>query len=387
MSNEIYDKGFVTGESYQIKDIFSDDRKIVIPDLQRDYCWGSKDEKETNRVWKFVNSHYKLFLEFPDSISQIGLIYGYRDLSGRIMLCDGQQRLTTLFLLIGMINRKCEGNPFQNNLISPRELKEDDQEPYLQYAIRETSLSFISNLVTEFFLSKHIANVSDVNSNLFWFYNQYLLDPTVVSMLDALGTMEEFLSELSNDDALKFGQHIVNNLEFMYYDMENRANGEETFVIINTSGEPLTGMENLKPFMVKDLSDCTKWEDMDDWFWKHRNVCDTSTPGMHEFFRWVLYLEITKSILSVEDKSKILSKILTNKEYTFPYEDISLDVIVRYFEAYKRLNLTKTFEARQEAKVYAWLIPSLSYAKKFENATEEEIQAVIHALKLSLIHI
>ena len=225
MSNKIYDKGFVTGESYQIKDIFSDDRKIVIPDLQRDYCWGSKDEKETNRVWKFVNSHYKLFLEFPDSISQIGLIYGYRDLSGRIMLCDGQQRLTKLFLLIGMINRKCEGNPFQNNLISPRELKEDDQEPYLQYAIRETSLSFISNLVTEFFLSKHIANVSDVNSNLFWFYNQYLLDPTVVSMLDALGTMEEFLSELSNDDALKFGQHIVNNLEFMYYDMENRANG------------------------------------------------------------------------------------------------------------------------------------------------------------------
>ena len=381
MSNKIYDKGFVTGESYQIKDIFSDDRKIVIPDLQRDYCWGSKDERETNRVWKFVNSHYQLFLEFPDSISQIGLIYGYRDLSGRIMLCDGQQRLTTLFLLIGMINRKCEGNPFQNNLISPRELKEDDQEPYLQYAIRETSLSFISNLVTEFFLSKHIANVSDVNTNLFWFYNQYLLDPTVVSMLDALGTMEEFLSELSNDDALKFGQHIVNNLEFMYYDMENRANGEETFVIINTSGEPLTGMENLKPFMVKDLSDCTKWEDMDDWFWKHRNVCDTSTPGMHEFFRWVLYLEITKSILSVEDKSKTLSKILTNKEYTFPYEDISLDVIVRYFEAYKRLNLTKTFEARQEAKVYAWLIPSLSYAKKFENATEEEIQAVIHALK------
>ena len=44
----------------------------------------------------------------------------------------------------------------------------------------------------------------------------------------------------SNDDALKFGQHIVNNLEFMYYDMENRANGEETFVIINTAGEPLT---------------------------------------------------------------------------------------------------------------------------------------------------
>ena len=46
MSNEIYDKGFVTGESYQIKDIFSDDRKIVIAALKRDYCCVQKTKKK-----------------------------------------------------------------------------------------------------------------------------------------------------------------------------------------------------------------------------------------------------------------------------------------------------------------------------------------------------
>ncbi len=381
MSKIMNDKGFVTGESYQLKDIFSDDRKIVIPDLQRDYCWGSKEDNETNRVWKFVNSHYKLFKQFPDSISQIGLIYGYKDLSGRIMLCDGQQRLTTLFLLIGMINRMFENNPFKYNLISQRELEEDDQEPYLQYAIRETSLSFISNLVTEFFLSKKIEKVKDVNSKLFWFYEQYNLDPTVTSMIDALSTIETFLLTLDEDDAFRFGFHIINNLEFMYYDMENRANGEETFVIINTSGEPLTGMENLKPFMVKNMADCAIWEDMDNWFWKNRHKYDTSNPGMNEFFRCVMYLERAETITPTEDNKKSLVRIISKKEFIFPYEEISLSTVIEYFEAYKRLGLSNIFETIQAQSVYAWLLPSLLYVKKFPYVSDTDIRRVLHALR------
>lgn len=375
------DKGFITGESYQIKDIFSEDRKIVIPDLQRDYCWGSQDEFETNRVWKFVNSHYKLYKDFPDTISQIGLIYGYQDLSGRIMLCDGQQRLTTLFLLIGMINRKLEDNPFKYNLISKRELEEDDQEPYLQYAIRETSLSFISSLVTEFFLSKKISKVNEINTKLFWFYDQYNLDPTVKSMLYALNTIESFLENINREEAFNFGHHIINNLEVMYYDMESRANGEETFVIINTSGEPLTGMENLKPFMVKNLDDCDKWEDMDNWFWKNRQKFDTSTPGMCEFFRCVMYLEKNTNDVTSEEKNKYLSRLITKKEFTFPYEEISFNTVIEYFKSYKRLQLPTIYETIQEHKVYAWLIPSLLFAKRFPDASEKDIKRITHALR------
>jgi hypothetical protein len=375
------DKGFITGESYLIKDIFSEDRKIVIPDLQRDYCWGSKDENEKNRVWKFIDSHYKLFKQFPDSVSQIGLIYGYKDLSGRIMLCDGQQRLTTLFLLIGMLNKKLKNNLFMYNLISKRELEEDDQEPYLQYAIRETSLSFISNLVTEFFLSDKINKVEDLNSKLFWFYEQYNLDPTVNSMLDALSKIEIYLTHLDDEDATLFGKHIINNLEFMYYDMGTRANGEETFVIINTSGEPLTRMENLKPFMVKNMSDCTLWENMDNWFWKNRNEFDTSDPGMKEFFRCVMYLEKEATMNSTEENSKSLARIISKEDYAFPYEEIKLCTVIEYFKAYKRLGLSKIFENIQDQRVYAWLIPSLLYAKKFADASNTDIRRIRHALR------
>lgn len=50
---------FISGKEYTLKDLFGGDTKIVIPDLQRDYCWGDKAyvNKNTNPqgigVWFF----------------------------------------------------------------------------------------------------------------------------------------------------------------------------------------------------------------------------------------------------------------------------------------------------------------------------------------------
>ena len=32
---------FITGETYTLAELFSGNRRIIIPDLQRDYCWGA----------------------------------------------------------------------------------------------------------------------------------------------------------------------------------------------------------------------------------------------------------------------------------------------------------------------------------------------------------
>ena len=39
---------FISGSAYSIKELFGEDTKIVIPDLQRDYCWGDKAYSEAN---------------------------------------------------------------------------------------------------------------------------------------------------------------------------------------------------------------------------------------------------------------------------------------------------------------------------------------------------
>ena len=150
MKNKI---NFVTGETYTLAELFSGHRRIIIPDLQRDYCWG--DEVHTDEKKELVSGFvYNLIQQFEghqDDSLNLGLIYGYESPETHIQLCDGQQRITTLFLLLGMLNRKVGNNEFRQFLISDYELQ-DDKEPYLLYSIRESSLYFLSDLVCRFFM-------------------------------------------------------------------------------------------------------------------------------------------------------------------------------------------------------------------------------------------
>ena len=112
--NNITTPRLVSGTAYCLRELFSGDNdKIVIPDLQRDYCWGGSSN---DLVGKFVDTI--LNLNRTEEIT-MGLIYGYvnKDLTvEHVQLCDGQQRLTTLFLLMGEINR-LTNNSFANLLI------------------------------------------------------------------------------------------------------------------------------------------------------------------------------------------------------------------------------------------------------------------------------
>ena len=108
---------FKTGNEYTLAELFSNNNKIIIPDLQRDYCWGTKDELAKN----FVAGLYDYYENRKGSDTKLGLgmFYGYEEPIGHIQLCDGQQRLTTLFLLIGMLNRYSDSQGiFKKYLIS-----------------------------------------------------------------------------------------------------------------------------------------------------------------------------------------------------------------------------------------------------------------------------
>lgn len=151
-----------SGETYKITDLFTDKRHIIIPDLQRDYCWGDKKHGDNNieLVSGFLDSLNSIFKENQNKSIKLGMIYAYeypKD-SERIYLCDGQQRITTLYLLLGMLYRETKNEAVKNCLISEVELQ-DDQEPRLQYAIRESTLYFLSDLVCNFFLEDNKTKV------------------------------------------------------------------------------------------------------------------------------------------------------------------------------------------------------------------------------------
>lgn len=348
MANKI---NFITGETYTLAELFSGERQIIIPDLQRDYCWGSSSNKKASGETGELVSDFidNLFIQYglkDKAALNLGLIYGYEVPADHIQLCDGQQRLTTLFLLLGMVNKYT--GKFRQYLISDFEYKHDDKEPYLKYAIRESSLYFLSDLICQFFISNSnkVEDIKDAD----WYFADYSLDPSVKSMIEALEIIEKKLDGKSTEWLTDLGDWLVNKLTFLYFDMETRKNGEETFVIINTTGEPLSATQNLKPLVLKadinkEIEDAAeKWEEVETWFWQKRiveNGNDTADAGFAEFLRWITIVYMSNRGLDVGD-------ILQGKRNCdFPYNDISVTEIGKYREAvewvFSEFSVDKTF--------------------------------------------
>ena len=351
-----------SGKEYNLSQLFSGDNKIVIPDLQRDYCWGDKAwNKDSNNytelVSNFTRNLLSSYIDKKDDDLTLGLIYGYENPKHHIQLSDGQQRITTLFLLLGMLNRRVENN-FQEHLISDYELNHDDKEPYLQYAIRESTLYFLSDLVNEFFLKEGIQKVEDIEKKD-WYFKEYNLDSSIQSMISALKIIEHILNEQEENFSHEgFGKFILKKLKMIYYDMGNRTRGEETFVIINTTGEPLTATENLKPILIgnieveEDRNKASKeWEEREEWFWQNKSKNETTSDiALNDFFIWYWQIRLlqekswkNKKSYSLNPRELFLNKPKTHQENEENPQverwgkSVETGTIHSYFKALKKL--------------------------------------------------
>lgn len=415
------DNHFHTGMELRLARLLDNDIKIIIPDLQRDYCWGTTliqgSTKET-LASRYVHDLIEQYLRDEKDLS-LGLIYGYEVPAGHVQLCDGQQRITTLYLLLGMLNKRTR--TLEDRLISQREL-DDDKEPYLQYAIRESSLYFLSDLVNNFFLSNFQLRVKDI-AHQPWFFNEYDNDPSICSMLATMQDIEKQLDLLQGDQPYRFAYFLCHNIKFIYYDMESRRQGEETFVIINTKGEPLSATENMKPEFIdnyKDTDDVSGkkeasdfWEEMETFFWQNRSkrfqksedadgLNDTADAGMHEFFRWLMMLHLSDDSLTLDEAQKSQYEDIRRRGvYTFDYKAYSLDDIKRYFHAVedlfgangelkdKKAYLSpKEFDDKgnpitNQANWYRTL-PMLLYLFRFPQASPRNRQRMHHFIKYTI---
>lgn len=369
MRNKI---NLVSGETYTLSELFSGKRRIIIPDLQRDYCWGlirgTTSNKKTDYVANFVESLVQYSAEPHLRKLNIGIVYGYELPINHVQLCDGQQRITTLYLLIGMLNRRLGGSCFAHHLATDEALRE----PYLQYAIRESSLYFLRDLLNNIFLvdgSRDAVDIDDIIKKSDWYFGDYDYDPSVQSMIGALVSIENVLSDFGRSKMESLGRFLLDALTFMYYDLENRRNGEETFVVINTTGEPLSSTEHLKPLAItaeinKDYNNLADdWEEIETWFWKKRknlNGNDTADVGFHEFLRWVALLDFSGAIKSDETAKNDtrVQEILSSQEFVFPVNEIAFADVYTSWKTVKFL--FDEWELRNELES-DWLSPKDGY--------------------------
>lgn len=390
-------KELISNEYYSLSELFSTpNRKIIIPDFQRDYCWGDKthgEKQDTDIVNNFLDTLIEEFNSNQNADVLLGKIDVYEHPKNHIYLTDGQQRLTSLYLLLGMLYRNEQDaeqkEKIKRCLISDFEENHDDKEPYLQYAVRESTVFFLRDLVNEFFLKEKNLQVLDIKKQP-WYFNEYDLDPSVISMISALSIIEKKRKEI---DIKEFSEFIINNIKIQYYDVEDKKHGEERFVIINTTGKSLTVSENIKPILLANSENfelSKQWEERETYFWKNRNKEkeNIADDGVNDFLTWCFQIIDKKEEVDIIKKAKQLLKNNENKDYLLKIHNYfnSLQQLLEYFKEQNFQDQIKFVNEYDEVKSIVdmramyqdvnqhIILPILSFIAKFKDNKDASYQ-------------
>lgn len=224
---DIFDAEFGEGQdAVQLK-------QITIPIIQRDYAQGRWDPG-VNRVRScFLDSLYTAVTEKPITLD---FIYGNIDDKGIMTPLDGQQRLTTLFLLHWYAARK------QNIPVEDMEfLKRFSYET--RYSARYFCLELIEYTPTfADVLSKEIINQA-------WFPLGWKKDSTISSMLVMLDAIDAKFSDVPDLwDKLK-----DNAITFYFLPIKDMGLTDDLYIKMNSRGKPLTMFEHFKAELEREI--------------------------------------------------------------------------------------------------------------------------------------
>ena len=248
---------------------FLQNQEIEIPIIQRDYAQG-RIGKEELRV-EFLKDLKKALDEsfsHDEKTLQLDFVYGSKE-NGRLNPLDGQQRLTTLWLLHWYIAYKAEVLETETNIkdASGKLLKNRDIFQRFSYETRISSREFCDELSR--FTVKTEKPIVDHIQNQTWFFSAWKQDPTIQAMLNMLGGTKEndgieklFLdgnidtnkdekSQLLQKKMLCYWEKLTTDtdkcpIKFYFLDLQELTLSDDLYIKMNARGKSLTVFENFK---------------------------------------------------------------------------------------------------------------------------------------------
>lgn len=208
-------------------------KKIVIPIIQRDYAQGRRNSDVTRVRDRFLEALYKAVTEKPITLD---FVYGDIDDEGNMTPLDGQQRLTTLFLLHWYAAKK--GNiPEANYAFLKR----------FSYETRYSARYFCIDLVD--FNPEFRTAISKEIMNQAWFPLDWENDPTISSMLVMLDAIDDKFKNVTDLwDKLK-----EKCITFYFLPIKDMGLTDELYIKMNSRGKPLTLFEHFKAELEREM--------------------------------------------------------------------------------------------------------------------------------------
>lgn len=287
-------------DNHSLREFLSRYTAVEIPILQRDYAQGrlAPQKKEINR--KEINKKGENFIKVlftalrEEKGLRLDIIYGSIETRDgdhpeekTFIPLDGQQRLTTLWLLHWYLSQWEERSEEIASLLQR-----------FTYATRSTARDFCQRLCSLRLKRDELANPLEYFSDKMWFTSKYNYDPTIQAMLNMLNAIakEQHKQPVSFD--------LLESLQFRSFDIGAYELTDELYIKMNRRGKQLESIENLKADFVGYLKkighDFSKLESYDrkldhewaDMAWGHQENEDFDIRYLRLFNRYFYNLWI-----------------------------------------------------------------------------------------------
>ena len=325
-------------QTYTLLSLCEAYQKIEIPIIQRNYVQGNDKTIRCHFVNYLVNaltqqSPVELDFVYGAERQDTQLTDNCAPQVGRVLIpLDGQQRLTTLWLLHGYLLALEQVN---NN---PEQLSPEEREAQCQllarfvYETRQSAKDFCGywlQEVTQRACQELVETPSKYLRNCAWFDPEWEKEGTVTAML---GMLDEVASKRKELQEVPYGR-ISECIRFYYLHIGKFGLSNELYIRMNARGEQLTSFEHFKSSFYKviqhhpNLSSIKEKMEYDwvDALWQYRpkdtHVTDHPFMKCLSFVTEVLHIKAYKGEEDYKTPQPVMSK-------ADPYTELSLIEIV-----------------------------------------------------------
>ena len=341
-------------------------REIEIPLIQRDYAQGRKTETVNRIRSSFIDALCKP-LNSDDATLDLDFVFGdVIETSGKFFPLDGQQRLTTLFLLHCYLAWRTNTAP-HTQLWSR-----------FTYATRPGARDFCA------FLTKSQPDFSGSLSA--WLKDQadYLPtwqhDPTIQSMLVVLDALHERFLASQPADVERAWNRLTDKeipaIRFHLLPMKENGLTDALYIKMNSRGKPLTPFENFKAHFEELLETVhpeesrefaikvdTDWSDI---LWPYCGDDHLIDDEFMRYFRFITEVCAWKTGVKFNDSIRVeaLAELVYGTDATDSTD--STKFLLQSFNIWKDKNIKDEFDAIFTTRPVAASTPLLLF-NHFEN--------------------
>ena len=323
---------------------FYQNNNIEIPLIQRDYVQGSNLQAEKRDA--FIDSLYAALTDETTNCD-LDFIYGTFE-NGFFFPLDGQQRLTTLYLLHWYLLNKCRIEDTESYANITKGINFDERQ--FTYKTRRSSTAFCQKLIA--FHPKSLPEtISKKIKEQNWFSEDWQQDPSIIAMLDMLDALNNKFKKLTAPSIAKMLERLLNTqaISFDELDMGAYKLTDSLYIKMNARGKQLTAFENFKANLIKRIEE-QKWKESDcitdhfshkmdtiytDLFWEHRGEVNVIDYEVTNFFAGIAMIGYALKENS-DDQQKRIQELFKNplSVRVEDFEESDFNLFMSYLDFY-----------------------------------------------------